>query len=119
MLKRNTEFYNELIFGINLIEDSKYLSGSDLLSKYELKFKHLAGELLKEKTPSIIAPFSMYSFIANESGNKQLKKIMKNLYWALEEKYPGVFDSIKEKIKARNSAASHTPSKFGIEGIAA
>lgn len=102
IFQNDDELY-ELIAIIKLcsqiIEGSRHLKEKDLLKKYEQNLDSFFNRLLENKKENIISYFSFLSYTAEQSDSKIIRNNVKELYFKLEEKYPGIFSSIKEQIE--------------------
>src|SRR5690606_19004599 len=83
----NKEILDLSFLGISLIYDSRYLSGKSLLKKYEMKIYQLIEFILTLPPSKTLAFYYPLSFIAENSGNKELKDIVTKTYFQLEERH--------------------------------
>lgn len=82
-----------------IIEGSRYHSENELVSKYGQHFDFFSHQLLDEKKENVLPYFTFFSFTAEQIGSKKIRDRVKELFVKLEEKYPDIFNSIKEEIK--------------------
>jgi hypothetical protein len=82
-----------------IIEGSKFIKEIDLLNKFGEKFDEFVANLPNKNKENIISGFTILSYTAEQSGCNLFKENVKKSYFKLEEKYPGIFDSIKEQIE--------------------
>lgn len=105
ILREDSVRYPALRLCIDIIEDSKHLSKSKLLNKYEYKFKELSGSIAEVKEESIVDLYSIFSYTAHLIGYKELKNIAGNIYLSSAKKYPGKFKPVLNELNQRKNKA--------------
>jgi len=82
-----------------IIEESEFIKDIKLINKYGEKFDKFIENLPNKNKENIISGFTILSYTAEQSGCKKIRDDVNKLYFKLEEKFSGIFSSIKKQIE--------------------